>query len=210
LYFEVPVMLVAKNEKRIILASASPRRREILAGIGVRFEVICADTDESSTLTDPEQLTRELARRKADAVADMLKARGEYEGAIIIAADTVVACDSQILGKPHGEEHARQMLSSLSGKAHSVVTGVAVAYGDTTRTASSTTTVTVDVIPPAEIEKYIASGEPFDKAGGYGIQGNFSKWISGIEGCYFGVVGLPVNVLSKLFKDTVGVYPDEV
>ena len=203
-------MSAATDKKRIILASASPRRREILATIGVRFEVICADADESSTLTDPALLTQELARRKANAVAKMLCERGEGEGAIIIAADTVVACDGEILGKPHGEQQARQMLSALSGKTHSVVTGVAVTYGDTTRTASSTTRVTVDDIPSDEIEKYIRSGEPFDKAGGYGIQGSFSKWVCGIDGCYFGVVGLPVNVLSKLFKDTVGVYPDEV
>ena len=200
------------NDKklRIILASASPRRKEILSSMGIRFSVTSADADESSDITSPVELTEHLARIKGEAVLSLLKERGEDEGAVIISADTVVACDEKILGKPHTAEEARQMLSALSGRTHIVATGIAVTYKGVTHTDCSVTKVSVDTIPQEEIEKYIDSGEPFDKAGGYGIQGKFSKWVRGIDGCYFGVVGLPVNLLNRLFKYTVGVYPDEI
>lgn len=200
------------NDKklRIILASASPRRKEILSSMGIRFSVTSADADESSDITSPVELTEHLARIKGEAVLSLLKERGEDEGAVIISADTVVACDEKILGKPHTAEEARQMLSALSGRTHIVATGIAVTYKGVTHTDCSVTKVSVDTIPQEEIEKYIDSGEPFDKAGGYGIQGEFSKWVRGIDGCYFGVVGLPVNLLNRLFKYTVGVYPDEI
>ncbi len=196
--------------RRIILASASPRRKEILTLLGARFTVISADADESSEITSPRELTKHLAKIKGEAVLNMLASRGENDGAIIISADTVVCCDGKILGKPHSPREAREMLSLLSGKAHTVLTGIAVTYNGKTETAVSEAHVYVDSIPDSEIEKYIASGEPFDKAGGYGIQGSFGKWISRIDGCYFGVVGLPANLLCKLFKDTVGVYIDEI
>lgn len=195
---------------RIILASASPRRKEILSSMGARFSVMSADADESSDVTSPVELTTHLARIKGEAVLSLLKQRGEDDGAVIISADTVVACDGRILGKPHTAEEARQMLSLLSGRTHEVATGIAVTYEGVTHTDCSVTRVHVDTIPQSEIEKYINTGDPFDKAGGYGIQGEFSKWVRGIDGCYFGVVGLPTNLLNRLFKQTVGVYPDEI
>ncbi len=190
----------------IILASASPRRKEILSELGVDFSVVVADTDESSDIRDPVALTEELARRKGLAVYERLKKSGEYDAdsAIIISADTVVCRDGEILGKPRDREDAIAMLTSLSGRAHTVVSGVAVTVRGVARSASSVTTVRVQDIPHAEIEKYVDSGEPMDKAGAYGIQGRFSVFVEGIDGCYFGVVGLPVNTLSNLYFEVTG------
>lgn len=198
------------TNERIILASASPRRREILGSMGAKFTVITSDADENADISNPVELTVELARRKGRAVYDLLCSRGKSDGAIIISADTVVFCDGKILGKPKDEAQARQMLSLLSGRKHSVATGIAVTVGGETFTDCSVTAVDVDEIPSEEIEKYIASGEPFDKAGAYGIQGGFCRWVKGIDGCYFGVVGLPSNLLNSLFYRAVGRYPDEI
>ena len=194
----------------IVLASASPRRKEILEGMGASFRIVTSNADESCSIADPIELTRELARRKAEATFDELRRRGENDGAIIISADTVVAIDGKVLGKPHTKAEAIEMLSLLSGRSHTVCTGIAVTYRGVTYVDHSATTVHVDTIPYGEILKYVDSGEPFDKAGGYGIQGGFSKWVSGIDGCYFGVVGLPVNKLCALFHRVVGRYPDEI
>ena len=199
-----------KGQYRIVLASASPRRREILSSMGAKFAVLATDADESSTVRDPSALTRELAERKARATLDALAARGEADGAIIIAADTVVACGGEILGKPRNESDARRMLKMLSGNTHEVATGIAIAHKGEIYTDCSLTHVMVDHIPDAQIDAYIASGECNDKAGAYAIQGGFSRWIRGIDGCYFGVVGLPVNLLSRLFHSVVGCYPDEL
>ena len=190
----------------IILASASPRRKEILSELGVDFSVVVADTDESSDIRDPVALTEELARRKGLAVYERIRQSGEYDAdsAIIISADTVVCRDGEILGKPRDREDAIAMLTSLSGRAHTVVSGVAVTVRGVARSASSVTTVRVQDIPHAEIEKYVDSGEPMDKAGAYGIQGRFSVFVEGIDGCYFGVVGLPVNTLSNLYFEVTG------
>ncbi|MBQ2308193.1 MAG: septum formation protein Maf [Clostridia bacterium] len=190
----------------IILASASPRRKEILSELGVDFRVVVADTDESSDISDPVELTRELARRKGLAVYEKLLQSGEYdaESAIIISADTVVCRDGEILGKPRDRADAVAMLTSLSGRSHTVVSGVAVTVRGVTRTDASVTTVRVQEIPREEIERYVDSGEPMDKAGAYGIQGRFSVFVEGIDGCYFGVVGLPVNTLSNLYLEATG------
>ncbi len=197
-------------KERIILASASPRRREILENMGARFTVITSDADENADISDPVSLTVELARRKGRAVYDLLVSRGEADGAIIISADTVVFCEGYALGKPKDEAQAREMLSLLSGRTHSVATGIAVTVGGKTFTDCSITEVEVAEIPSEEIDRYIASGEPFDKAGGYGIQGGFCRWVKKIDGCYFGVVGLPANLLNSLFYSAVGRYPDEI
>ena len=190
----------------IILASASPRRKEILSELGVDFRVVVADTDESSDISDPVELTRELARRKGLAVYEKLLQSGEYdaESAIIISADTVVCRDGEILGKPRDRADAVAMLTSLSGRSHTVVSSVAVTMRGVTRTDASVTTVRVQEIPREEIERYVDSGEPMDKAGAYGIQGRFSAFVEGIDGCYFGVVGLPVNTLSNLYLEATG------
>ena len=203
-------MTDSNSKKRIILASASPRRKDILESMGARFEILCADADESSDITDPELLTRELARRKAQAALEILRKQGTDEGAIIIAADTVVACDSKILGKPHSREQAIEMIDLLSDNTHVVASGIAVCIDGVIITDCSITKVSVDKIPTEEIIKYVDSGEPYDKAGGYGIQGSFSRWVSGIDGCYFGVVGLSANKLAKLFYECVGAYPDSI
>lgn len=198
------------KKQRIILASASPRRREILSFMGVDFTVISADTDENSDKAEPSALTQELAYRKGQAVLSKLTAEHTEVGAIIISADTVVFCNGEILGKPRSEADAARMLHMLSGNVHTVATGVAVTVNGDTYTDCQLTDVYVDKISEEGIAKYIATGEPFDKAGAYGIQGAFSQWIRRIDGCYFGVVGLPVNCLSRLFTRVVGCPPDQI
>ena len=193
----------------IILASASPRRKEILSSLGVDFTVITADIDESSKLTDPRLLTEELASKKGRAVWDILqKGYGNIDpkDAIIISADTVVYANEKILGKPCNAKNAERMLRSLSGSSHTVVSGIAITANGLTKSASCSTKVNVDIVPDAELVRYANSIEPLDKAGGYAIQGGFSPWISSIEGCYFNVVGLPVNCLNKLFWECTGRY----
>ena len=192
----------------IILASASPRRKEILSALGVDFSVMTADTDESSDISDPQALTEELAARKGRAVQKRLCAESPElaDNAVIISADTVVYAGGEILGKPRNTEHALSMLRSVSGASHSVISGVAVTVGGVTKSASCVTTVNVDEIPEDELKAYAESDEPRDKAGAYAIQGRFSVWIRSIEGCYFNVVGLPVNLLNKLYYDCTGEY----
>lgn len=193
-----------------ILASASPRRKDILSELGVNFRIITADTDEHSPETDPRRLTEELASRKGMAVYELLKRSPvdgiDPEAAVIISADTVVFCDGEILGKPRDESDAIRMLKALSGRSHSVVSGVAITVGGACKSASSLTKVMVDPVPDSEILRYVRTGEPMDKAGAYAIQGRFSPWISSIEGCYFNVVGLPVNCLNKLCYECTGKY----
>ena len=190
----------------IILASGSPRRRELLSDLGAEIKIITADVDESSEETNPEALAEALARKKGLAVYEKLAAENSPLAPLpIISADTVVFCDGEIMGKPKDRADAYRMLEKLSGKAHTVTTGICVINGGTPFSAFSTTKVFVDPLTEDEINAYIDSGDPFDKAGSYGIQGIFSKHISKIEGCYFNVVGLPLNALSKLFKEATGV-----
>ena len=191
----------------IILASASPRRRDILTELGVDFTVITENTDENCSERDPHAYVRELAERKGKAVRDKLcRAQSEVQDAIIISADTVVYAGGEILGKPSDEADAVRMITSLSGKAHSVISGVAITCGDKTVSAACETRVRVTDIPSEKIAEYVATGEPMDKAGAYAIQGRFSAWISSIDGCYFNVVGLPVNVLNSLYLEVTGKY----
>ncbi len=189
----------------IILASASPRRKEILCELGVNFRVVVADVDESSDERDPERLTEELARRKGLAVWEKLVGDGaDTDGCVVISADTVVCSGGEILGKPRDAADAERMIRSLSGRTHTVVSGVAVTCGGVARSASCVTSVRVSQIPDEEIKRYVESGDCMDKAGGYGIQGKFSLWIEGIDGCYFSVVGLPVHTLQKLYFECTG------
>ena len=186
---------------KYILASASPRRKEILENLGLRFDVITSDADETCALTDPEALTRELSRRKGEAVRDALLSKGGLDGdTVIIASDTVVCCDGEILGKPRDRADAERMIRMLSGKTHTVTSGIALIYRGLTYTDAATTKVTFDELDEEFIEAYISSREPYDKAGGYAIQGKAAPVISGIEGCYFNVVGLPVNCMCKLAR----------
>ena len=179
----------------IILASQSPRRKELLERMGIRdFETISPNVDESAFHgLPPEELVRRLSAEKAAAVAGRAG-----EDAIVIAADTVVALEGAVLGKPADELDAFKMLSALSGVRHQVYTGVTVCRGGEKQTAHEVTDVTFRELSEEEIEHYIATGEPMDKAGAYGIQGYGALLIQGISGDYYNVMGLPVCRLSGM------------
>lgn len=182
----------------IILASASPRRKELLERMGIRhFDVIVSDVDETleDGLSPAEQVER-LSRIKAAAVA-----AGAGADAIVIAADTVVALEGAVLGKPADPEDAFRMLSALSGARHHVYTGVTVAQGEHVLTCHQTTAVDFRPLEPEEIAQYIATGECMDKAGAYGIQGYGALLVEGITGDYYNVMGLPVVCLSRMLKE---------
>lgn len=195
---------------KLILASGSPRRKAILEEMGVCFRVLSADTDERCSIPHPDAYAKELAFRKGQAawakIKLNLKDGIDDTDAVILSADTVVATDHLILGKPKDREDALRMLRALSGGEHSVITGIGLTAGGVTHTAHCETRVSVARIPEEELIRYVDSGEPMDKAGAYGIQGSFSKWIEGICGCYFNVVGLPVHTLNQLFYECTGEY----
>ena len=186
----------------IILASQSPRRRELLERMGLTgFQVISPDVDENlGEELPPAELVSRLSRRKAQAVA--AKAG---QDALVIAADTVVALEGTILGKPADELAAFRMLSALSGARHQVYTGVTVLRGEEAYTEYEVTDVTFRELSEGEIEDYIRTGEPMDKAGAYGIQGYGALFIEGIQGDYYNVMGLPVCRLCRLL-DRLGVH----
>lgn len=188
--------------KRVILGSASPRRRELLAQIGINFDVLVSGGEERYTSTEPEEIVKELALAKAENVSAVLE---EKESCLVIGADTIVVLDGEILGKPKDEEDAFRMLKSLQGRAHQVYTGTALLDYDTEGTKNvirhaERTEVFVHAMTDAEIRQYISTGEPMDKAGGYGIQGRFAAYIDRIEGDYYNVVGLPVAYLYQQLK----------
>ena len=187
---------------RVILASKSPRRREILSMLGVKFEVLSADADEHSDITDPALLVRELSLRKGRAVRTLLEAEGAWdEDTLIIASDTVVAAGHEILGKPQDDTDAARMLRLLSGTEHRVVSGVALLFGAREIAAAEETAVCFAKMTDAQIEWYVKSGEPADKAGAYAVQGLASLYITGLRGDYFNVVGLPVHRLETLVNE---------
>ncbi len=195
----------------IILASKSPRRKEILETLGVSFTIVTADTDESSDQRDPALLVEQLAMQKSQDVQDMLDAQDKLQpDTLIIASDTVVALNGEILGKPKDREDARRMISGLQNTAHHVLSGIAFCYYDAQGKRKSafshaSTAVHFGPMSEADIELYLDSGEPYDKAGAYAIQGLAGRWITGIEGDYFNVVGLPVNVMCELAKQAFGI-----
>jgi septum formation protein len=180
----------------LILASASPRRHELLAQTGLKFTVAAANLNED-LLPDEAAAAyvQRLAEEKAQAVwnehqsSDSAGAGGPL---IVLGADTCVVCDGQILGKPTDTADARRMLELLSGRTHAVLTGLAVIASNKIVRDVEITHVTFNQLNDAEIGRYIASGEPLDKAGAYAIQGYAARWIPRIEGCYFNVVGLPI------------------
>ena len=182
----------------IILASNSPRRRELLERIGITdFTVAAPNVDESvEPGLSPADMVEELSLRKAGAAAQNF---GPDE--LIIAADTVVALDAGVLGKPRDEEGAFAMLSALSGRENRVYTGITVLRGDKAVTQHEETAVTFRELSPDEIRGYIATGEPLDKAGAYGIQGVGALLVSGIRGDYSNVMGLPVFRLGQILRD---------
>jgi len=178
----------------LILASASPRRRELLTQAGVEFSFESADLNEDLLPGEAAAAyVQRLSEEKAQAIwAGRLQADTEDDPLIVLGADTCVVCDGRILGKPADAADARRMLEMLSGRTHAVLTGLAAVTRKGVARAVEITQVTFDVVTDAEIAQYIASGEPMDKAGAYGIQGHAARWIPRIEGCYFNVVGLPV------------------
>ena len=173
--------------KHIILASASPRRKEILELADLKFDVMPSDAQEITTKTTPNEVVMELASLKAK---DIYK-KSEKQS-MIVGADTVVAYQGQILGKPTDEADAKRMLTMLSGQTHEVYTGVCVIEDGKTKTFYEETKVTFYEISDEQIDHYIKTGEPMDKAGSYGIQGKAAVFIKGIEGDYYNVVGFPI------------------
>jgi septum formation protein len=180
---------------KLILASASPRRAEILHNAGYAFAIVSSAIDETPIPGEPAET---MVQRLADAKAELVAARS-VGPAIVIAADTAVLIGTQILGKPRTTEDARQMLQALSGMTHSVVTGVSlIRLPDVERRSFvEVTQVQFAALSAEEIEEYLASEEPFDKAGGYAIQGRAGRFIPRIDGCYFNVVGLPLARLAR-------------
>lgn len=186
-------------KNKIILASGSPRRRELLTQIGIQYQVAPSEVDETVSETNPVRVVEELSLRKAIDVADR-----QNEDCIILGADTVVTLEQQILGKPVNKAEAFQMLHSLQGRTHQVYTGVTILQKEKGKLQAYTfheeTKVIVVSMNETEINDYIATGEPMDKAGAYGIQGAFAAYVKGIEGDYYNVVGLPVCRVAQELK----------
>lgn len=175
--------------KKIILASASPRRAEILTMAGIKFDVYPADVEE--VVKDgfaPEEVTIDIAKQKMQAI------KSKFPNDIILTSDTIVLLENEILGKPNGFEGAKEMLTKLSAKEHSVITGVVISKGESTKSFSVTTNVFFKELSEAAIDYYIENCQPFDKAGSYAIQEFIGAiGIEKIEGDYYNVVGLPVS-----------------
>ena len=198
----------------IILASASPRRRDLLERAGVKFRVLQSDVDEAlddELLADPHQAAQELAQRKAGAVVQqILAAKPESVQVVVIGADTMVVLDGHIFGKPHSASEGKGMLRKLSGRTHEVITGVSVwmvvadGQGNVNvgrKTFEETSHVTFKQLDDQTIVEYLRKGESYDKAGAYAIQGEGAKLVERTEGDYDNIVGLPVGKLLELFPD---------
>lgn len=199
------------SDMKIILASASPRRRELLKQIGLEFEVVVSDVEEVVTSSVPYEVVEELSQQKAQACLDSVLKNDQQvldqntEDLLVIGADTVVACDGHILGKPKDARDAVSMLQMLQGRAHEVYTGVTLLYwksgeGLQVNTFHEATKVHFYSMTDEEIVSYVETKDPLDKAGAYGIQGLCARYISGIEGDYNNVVGLPVGRLYQELK----------
>ena len=191
----------------LVLASASPRRRELLAQVGYRFEVYPAHIPEDPLPgEDPVVYVTRLARQKAEAVfSDLTAAHPKPEEnaqspLVVLGADTTVTLDNAILGKPEDAADAAHILRLLSGRTHRVITGVALVTAKRTEVAAEVTAVRFLTLSDGDIAEYIATGEPMDKAGAYGIQGHAARWIPRIEGCYFNVMGLPLALVCSLLE----------
>lgn len=187
---------------KLILASASPRRAEILRNAGVQFEICASDLDESRLPNEaPGDYVRRLALAKALSAAAKYRDRGDQT--LFLGTDTVVVVDEDILGKPASQDDARSMLRRLSGRIHEVHTGLALlrCSGAEQRVVEEITRVHFASLTEREIEDYIATGEPFDKAGAYAIQGIGGRYVTRIEGCYFNVMGLPLARLWSLLRE---------
>ena len=187
----------------LLLASASPRRRDLMTHAGFVFQLDSIPVaEERQPREDPMHFAQRLAREKADVV---YRARVENydasgEPLLVLGADTIVVCDEEVLGKPVDDDDAARMLRILSGRTHQVITGVCVISSAGVEVAAESTWVTMLTISDEEIRSYIATGEPKDKAGAYAIQGQASRWIPRIAGCYFNVVGLPVALVNTMIE----------
>ena len=198
-------------DKRLVLASTSPRRRELLSGLGVEFQVTPPSASEDPQPNEtPQEMVKRLALDKAMSVASHIRSGPapslSYEGAggaLVIGGDSVVVLDNRVMGKPADSGEARRMLEALRGREHQVMTGVAVVDTDDLRAHASTriSTVTMREYSDEEIEAYVASGEPLDKAGGYAVQDKVFRPAARLEGCYTGTMGLPLCTLMDLLKD---------
>lgn len=192
--------------KRIILASQSPRRRELLTQIGLKFEVIPSTVEEVITSTNSVEVVQELAQQKARDVANVAAKETPKESLLVIGADTIVVYEGKILGKPGDKEDAVRMLTMLQGKEHSVYTGVALLSGEQEIVFAEETRVQMCPMTPEEIAWYVNTGEPMDKAGAYGIQGLCARFVRQIQGDYNNVVGLPVGRIYQELKKEEGVF----
>ncbi|MBQ7637221.1 MAG: septum formation protein Maf [Lachnospiraceae bacterium] len=187
----------------IVLASGSPRRKEILERLGVSFRILTSEKEEKITTADPEEAVKALAEMKAEDVYARIKdeEKGDF---LVIGADTVVACDGKILGKPGNYERACEMIEMISGREHFVFTGVCLTGRKDGKDFKSVfdekTAVFVSDMTKDEIEDYAKTGEPFDKAGGYAVQGLFAPYVERIEGDYYNVVGFPLSRTVKELK----------
>ncbi|MBQ6832509.1 MAG: septum formation inhibitor Maf [Oscillospiraceae bacterium] len=182
---------------KLILASQSPRRRELLSLLNIPFEVCVSQADETMDPgAPPEQQVALVSRRKAEATP-------RQEDQVVIAADTIVVCDGSVMGKPHCREEACQMLERLSGRTHQVMTGLTVLWGEQCHTCTEITDVTFRSLSRQEIDRYVDSGEPMDKAGAYGIQGGAALFAEKLSGDYYNVVGLPVCRLVQVLQSMV-------
>ncbi|MCP3807507.1 Maf family protein [Paenibacillus polymyxa] len=191
-----------KITPRIILASTSPRRKELLAFLRIPFEVVPSHADESTPESwTPQQIVETLAARKAEAVVNT--ATQSKEAGLVIGSDTIVVLDGSVLGKPADHADAVRMLTALQGRTHRVYTGVACIHTGTGEmlVRHRQTEVTMKPLSQEQIVAYVNTGEPSDKAGAYGIQGMGATLVESIQGCYFNVVGLPLSLLSDMLSD---------
>ena len=184
---------------KVILGSQSPRRRDILTARGAEFTVIVANTDERCEITNPIDFVREVSKRKAQAISNLCD-----KADLVITADTVVAVDNEILGKPCDIDDCRRMINKISGRTHEVITGVTMCCNGRTVFDCEVTKVTFCKMKQSEIESYISTSEPYDKAGGYAVQGNARQYITSVDGNYNNVVGLPDDLVEKMCIDLIG------
>lgn len=185
-----------KQPLEIILASSSPRRRQLLESLGITFKIAPANFDEESIPFDgnPENYVTTLARGKVDIV------RKQYPNSFVLAADTTVYAFGQVINKPVDLSDAKRMISTLSGATHTVYTGVALAFGDTVQTAVEKTAVRFFPLTEEQIDTYVNTQHVLDKAGGYAIQGAGALLVEKIDGCYYNVVGLPLGTVARLLS----------
>ncbi|MCQ2435615.1 MAG: Maf family protein [Clostridia bacterium] len=191
--------------ERIILASSSPRRREILSRFGIKFDVIPSDADENITAPDCRTLVCELAKLKGDSVYDALRQKGDdMSRTLLISCDTVVEYNGMVIGKPADARHAELTLGLLSDSWHNVLSGLQLRVGDTAVADCALTRVKFAPVPEDVISAYVATGEPMGKAGSYAIQGLAGSFVERIEGDYFNIVGLPLALMVRMLRDDFG------